>query len=179
MSQNENDLMQRVNNAVDNDRGWYENWRSKVHSWIAARGPGEIADAVLLLPDLMALAIGLLKDPRTPLPFKSQLLVVAAYVLLPVDLIPEAVLGAMGLADDTIILSTVMLSVLDGATKIPADVVRQHWHGSGDVTQALQEIVKNKGELVNTKVWKKVRGLFGDTSPEPAVVEGRTRRKAS
>jgi uncharacterized membrane protein YkvA (DUF1232 family) len=155
--------------------GFYQRWRERVYQWIRARGPAALADAILLLPDLVALTLRLIRDPRTPLPFKAQLLAVSIYALSPIDIIPEAAFGAMGLADDVLLLSLMLLRLLESASQIDPDLIREHWAGKGDVVETLQEVVQNKGELVNTKLWNSLRRLFGDTPPDPAVVQGQAR----
>ena len=159
--------------------GFYEGWRRRVHGWVSRRAPGELADAILLAPDLLALVIRLLRDKRTPLPLKSQLLVVMIYVLSPVDILPEAVLGAMGLADDVVIMAGVLLGLMESASALDPAVLREHWSGQGDIAETIQEVVDNKGELVNTKVWKRIRGLFGQPQPDPVVVEGQSYSSSS
>jgi uncharacterized membrane protein YkvA (DUF1232 family) len=153
--------------------GFYQTWRERVHGWIEARSNGEVADAILLLPDLLALVIRVLGDPRTPLFFKSQLLIVAMYVLIPVDFVPEAVIGAAGLADDAVIVSVMLLRLLQSASGIDPQVLRDHWSGQGDIVATLQEIVANDGEIVNSNIWRRIRGLVGrNGTPDPVVVKG-------
>jgi uncharacterized membrane protein YkvA (DUF1232 family) len=119
------------------------------------------------------LVIRLLGDPRTPLFFKSQLLIVAMYVLIPVDFVPEAVIGAAGLADDAVIVSVMLLRLLQGATSVDPQVLRDNWSGQGDIVATLQEIVANDGEIVNSNIWRRIRGLVGrDGTPDPAIVKG-------
>lgn len=149
----------------------YDRWRTKFHKWIAQRSRGDVADAILLLPDLLALVVRLIRDPNTPLFFKSQLLLVAGYILLPIDIIPEAVLGAAGLADDVVVVSLMLMRILQSANDLPKELIQKHWAGKGNITDTLQDVVENQGELINTKVWKAIRSLFGDPSPEPAMVD--------
>ncbi|NJL94939.1 MAG: hypothetical protein HC915_15075, partial [Anaerolineae bacterium] len=68
----------------------YEKWRTKLESWLEARGAGAISDVVLLLPDMLALALRLVGDPRTPVVVRLQLVAIAIYVVLPFDILPEA-----------------------------------------------------------------------------------------
>jgi uncharacterized membrane protein YkvA (DUF1232 family) len=67
-----------------------------------------LARLVLKLPTYARLVWGLLRDPRTPLPLKALLAAGLAYVVVPIDLIPDAV-PIIGQADDL----TVLLLVLD------------------------------------------------------------------
>jgi len=151
--------------------GRYERWRTKTHQWIAQRSREDVADGILLLPDLAALAMRLVQDARTPLFFKGQLVLVLTYVFLPIDFIPEAVLGAAGLADDVVIISVMLMRILQSANELPKELIQEHWSGRGDLTETLTDILDNEDGLINTKVWNAVRRLFGDTPPEPAMVD--------
>jgi uncharacterized membrane protein YkvA (DUF1232 family) len=118
--------------------------------------------------------IRLIQDGRTPMRFKSQLVMVAAYVVLPVDLIPEAVFGAAGLADDALVISVMLMRLLGNSKELDQQMLRELWSGKGDIVDVINEVVDSGGEIVNTRVWRRVRSLFGNSGPEPAVVDGRT-----
>jgi uncharacterized membrane protein YkvA (DUF1232 family) len=66
------------------------------------------AKVLLRLPTYARLVWGLARDPRTPLGLKALLIAALAYVVLPIDLIPDVV-PILGAADDL----TVLLLVLD------------------------------------------------------------------
>jgi uncharacterized membrane protein YkvA (DUF1232 family) len=67
-----------------------------------------LARLVWKLPTYARIVWGLLRDPRTPLPLKALLGAGLAYVVVPIDLIPDAI-PILGQADDL----TVLLLVLD------------------------------------------------------------------
>lgn len=67
-----------------------------------------LARLIWKLPTYARVVWGLVRDPRTPLPLKALLVAGLAYVIVPLDLIPDAV-PILGQADDL----TVLLLVLD------------------------------------------------------------------
>jgi uncharacterized membrane protein YkvA (DUF1232 family) len=77
------------------------------------------------IPDLVALCRGLMGDPRVP--FGSKVLVGAAlaWVLSPIDLVPEFV-PVLGPLDDVIVVGLVLRHLVKRAGP---DVVQAHWHG--------------------------------------------------
>jgi uncharacterized membrane protein YkvA (DUF1232 family) len=78
-----------------------------------------------LLPNLVMLFRGLLRDPRVPRASKALLWFAIAWVVSPNDLIPEFIPIA-GPLDDAIVAALVLRHVL--RTSGP-DVVRDHWRG--------------------------------------------------
>jgi len=76
---------------------------------------------------------GLLRDPRTPLPLKALLAAGLAYLVMPLDLIPD-VIPILGQADDL----TVLMLVLDlFIANSPAEVRREHLARAHDGTADL------------------------------------------
>ncbi len=81
-----------------------------------------MARMVVKLPTYARMVWGLVRDPRTPIGLKGMLLAALAYVVMPVDLIPD-VIPILGQADDL----TVLLLVLDlFIQNAPADVRAEH-----------------------------------------------------
>jgi uncharacterized membrane protein YkvA (DUF1232 family) len=110
----------------------------RVRAALVAPHPGErsgLRDVVLLLPDLAVLLVRLLRDPRVPAGGKAIALLGVGYVLSPVDLVPEALFGPIGLVDDLLIVAATLSRVLN---YVHPDVVRSHWSGQGDALDAIQ-----------------------------------------
>lgn len=156
--------------------GLYGRWRQRVHDSIRRYGPEKLADGILLVPDLLALVIRLMTDSRVPLLYRAQLLLASVYVLSPVDIVPEVFLGAVGLADDAVVMSIVIMRLLQGAKDINASVLRELWPGHTDIVKAIHDIVDNSDDLINSKLWKIVGDFFGTPTPDPAVVERKESR---
>ncbi len=103
---------------------WYATWRERIRQWIADHAADDLAEIVLLVPDLLVLLLRLARDPRVPWTLKGQLLLAAAYVISPVDLMPEALLGVIGLTDDAGVLALVLMW-LKGVTSVDQQVLRE------------------------------------------------------
>ena len=101
---------------------------------------------VVKLPTYARMVWGILRDPRTPIGLKGMLAAALAYVVMPVDLIPDMI-PILGQADDL----TVLLLVLDlFIQNAPADVRAEHMararNGTADLDRDLA----------------KLRGVMGD-----------------
>jgi uncharacterized membrane protein YkvA (DUF1232 family) len=110
----------------------------RVREALVAPHPGErsgMRDVLLLLPDLTVLLFRLLRDARVPVGAKAIALFGVGYVLSPVDLVPEALFGPIGLMDDLLIVAATLSRVLN---YVHPDVVRSHWSGQGDALDAIQ-----------------------------------------
>lgn len=102
------------------------------------------AKLMLRLPTYARLVWGVARDPRTPLSLKALLLAALAYVVAPIDLIPDVV-PIIGAADDL----TVLLLVLDlFITNAPPDVRREHMARAEGGTAVLdQDLARLRARL--------------------------------
>ena len=118
------------------ERRLYDRLRSRLAASPSGPGAGSgVRDFALLLPDLTVLLTRLLRDPRVPRGPKLVALLGLGYVLSPIDLLPEIVLGPIGLIDDILVVSAALSLLLND---VHPDVVRAHWSGRGDALDAIQ-----------------------------------------
>jgi uncharacterized membrane protein YkvA (DUF1232 family) len=99
-----------------------------------------MARLVIKLPTYARVVWGIMRDPRTPIGLKGMLAAALAYVVLPVDLIPD-VIPILGQADDL----TVLLLVLDlFIQNAPAEVRAEHTarakNGTSDLDRDLERL---------------------------------------
>lgn len=97
--------------------------------WIyARRHPETVAmkDALRLLPDLLRLVRRLAADRTLAAGVRVRLVLLLAYLLLPIDLVPDFV-PVIGYADDAVIVALVLRSVLKRAGP---GALERHWPGS-------------------------------------------------
>ncbi|MFE5839860.1 DUF1232 domain-containing protein [Arthrobacter sp. NPDC056493] len=97
--------------------------------WVYARRNPEtvgMKDALRLLPDLLRVIRRLTADKTVSLGVRVKLILLLAYLLLPLDLVPDF-LPVIGCADDVIIVALVLRSVIRSAGPEP---LRRHWPGS-------------------------------------------------
>jgi uncharacterized membrane protein YkvA (DUF1232 family) len=90
-------------------------------------------ELVTLVPNLVVLFRGLLRDPRVPRSSKLWLWFAVAWLISPIDLIPEFV-PVVGPLDDAIVASLVLRHVL---RRTDRDVLSEHWRGDPATLDAI------------------------------------------
>jgi uncharacterized membrane protein YkvA (DUF1232 family) len=115
--------------------------------------PSGVRDLLLLLPDLTVLLLRLLRDDRVPLGSKCIALLGVGYILSPIDLLPEALLGPIGLVDDLLIVGAALSRLLND---VHPDVVRSHWSGQGDALESVTRVTA----WTERQVTQRIRGIF-------------------
>jgi uncharacterized membrane protein YkvA (DUF1232 family) len=101
-------------------------WSLAVVVLIALGRRTQARELATLIPNLLLLFRGLLRDPRVPRVAKLWLAVAVVWIASPIDLIPEFVPVA-GPLDDAIVAALVLRHLLK---RTPPSVVSEHWRGS-------------------------------------------------
>ena len=115
-----------------------------------------IADAALMIPNLVKLVGRLLLDPRVPRRAKITLGLAAAYVVSPLDLIPD-MLPVVGWADEVILIMFAVDSLIERAGP---EVVEEHWDGPGDLLEMVREVVGLSRQILPKKFGSAVDRLY-------------------
>lgn len=95
---------------------------------------------VLKLPTYARMVWGIMRDPRTPIGLKAMLAAALAYVLMPVDLIPD-VIPILGQADDlTVLLLVLDLFIQNAPPEVRAEHSARARNGTADLDQDLARL---------------------------------------
>jgi uncharacterized membrane protein YkvA (DUF1232 family) len=97
--------------------------------WAYARRHPEtvgMKEALRLLPDLLRLLRRLLSDRELAVGLRIRLALLLAYLLSPIDLVPDFV-PVIGYADDVVIVALVLRSVI---ARAGTEALRKHWPGT-------------------------------------------------
>jgi uncharacterized membrane protein YkvA (DUF1232 family) len=87
---------------------------------------GRVRELARVVPELGTLFLRLGRDRRVPVLRRLQLIVLGAYLVSPIDLIPDFIPG-VGQLDDAAIAAVVLRGVVRSAGP---DVVAEQWPGS-------------------------------------------------
>jgi uncharacterized membrane protein YkvA (DUF1232 family) len=100
---------------------------------------GTLRGGVRLLPDLLRLLKRLAADSRLPRGVRVRLWALLAYLIIPIDLVPDFI-PVIGYADDAIIVAIALRSVI---RRSGPEAIRRHWPGTAD---GLAAILRLAGE---------------------------------
>ncbi len=146
-------------------------FRERLLAWTEKHG-GEllkdVVDYILTIPDFVVLCANLIRDSRIPTVLKLKIALCIAYLVSPVDLLPEFLAGPLGFVDDAVAMGLMMSSLI---SEIPAEVIRENWRGRPDVLEfiiqghVLMGLIKKLPE----GVLQQLVSLFGKRTDEAAA----------
>ena len=141
--------------------GFYDRLREKVLHAVEEKGGrySEIAvEALILVPDVFILLVRLALDPEVPKQARALIAGALAYFVLPVDLLPEAFLGAGGFLEDLVLASSVLSHAYGGELEPYA---KKYWSGSHELRHTLHRITGGAHQFLETKVLDRLGKLMG------------------
>lgn len=127
---------------------------------LSARNPKEAWELVRKLPTYARLVWGLLRDPRVPLPLKGLLVLLAGYLVTPIDVIPDFI-PILGQLDDVAVALIILDRFIQSA---PREVVDEHLariaRGEDDLRADLRAAEKLLGERFE-RLRDNLQGVLG------------------
>lgn len=99
---------------------------------------GRLRSFLMFLPNMVMLLGRLLKDARVPTAEKALFVAAIAYVISPLDFIPD-IFPFIGQVDDLYVVALVLLRLINRSDET---VVREHWSGGGDIVSLADSIAK-------------------------------------
>lgn len=136
---------------LDSDRllVFYDRLRDRMGASLSRRVGDRASEALLAAPDLFILLVRMFFDRQVPQPTRALIGGALAYFVLPVDLLPEALLGFGGFLDDVVIAATVVSHIL---TEDMEEVVARHWSGSRRFQEVLADAARAADSLLSSRL---------------------------
>lgn len=106
-------------------------WAAVVLVLVLTERRAQARELAALVPNLLLLFRGLLRDTRVPRGAKLWLVVAVLWIASPVDLVPEFIPVA-GPLDDAIVAALVLRHLL---LRTPREVLLEHWRGDPAVLE--------------------------------------------
>lgn len=101
-------------------------------------------EIALSIPNLAKLLMRLATDPRVPARSKTFAGFMAAYLISPIDVVPDFI-PVIGKTDDIVLVAFAVNHMIQTAG---FDVVREHWDGEDDVLDVVVDVVDFVAGLV-------------------------------
>lgn len=139
---------------------FYDRLREKITRAVERRsgklGKGTVR-VLLVVPDIFILMVRMVLDKEIPNHTRALIGGALAYFVLPIDFLPEALLGVGGYVDDAVLASLVLSQVL-GTELEP--YARKHWSGSEDIRVVLRDIASAGRSLLGESVFERLKRLL-------------------
>jgi uncharacterized membrane protein YkvA (DUF1232 family) len=113
-----------------------------------------VIEALLLVPDVFILMVRLVLDPAVPGEARALIGGALAYFLLPLDLFPEALVGAAGFLDDLVLGAAVLSQALGGELEPYAN---KYWNGDRELRQTLRDITQSAQALLGRDLDRRLK----------------------
>jgi uncharacterized membrane protein YkvA (DUF1232 family) len=142
---------------------FYDRVRDKILKAVEGKGGrgGKVGEgalkALLLVPDVFILLTRLTLDKDVPASTRAMIGGALAYFVLPVDLLPEAILAGAGFMDDLVLAAAVLSQAFGGDLEPYA---RKHWSGPEDIRVVLKDITESAQALLGQNLYGRLRGLL-------------------
>jgi len=139
---------------------FYDRLRQRILVAVERRG-GKLSTtavkALLLVPDIFILLVRIVMDPEVPGSARALVGGALAYFILPIDLMPEALIGAPGYLDDLVLATAVLAHTFSGELEPYA---RKHWSGPQDIRVVIADITGAAENLLGANLYERLRKVL-------------------
>ncbi len=142
-------MRSRIGRIVEVDGGWIIALVASLAAvwvlfivvlWIFRPRNARLSDAIRLVPDLLRMIRGLIADGGVPFGVRAALVALLAWLLNPIDLIPEFI-PVLGPLDDVVVAVLVLRYV---RRRLGDDELRRRWPGSPEGFELLSGIIGSR-----------------------------------
>jgi len=122
-----------------------------------SRGTGQQAEkvlqeALLLIPNFLKLLYRLLQDEAISTADKALLAATVAYVLSPLDFLPD-MLPFLGQVDDVLLVALVLKRLMDSVSH---DVLEEYWDGDERLLVWIEKVISLSRYVVPPKIYNRL-----------------------
>ena len=135
---------------------FYDRIRRKISEYVEKKGHalGKTAEYLLLAPDVFMLLLRLSLDDRVSARNKVLLGTGLAYFILPIDIMPEAIIGPIGFLDDLVLAVYILETMLVDTDEA---ILREHWSGGDDLLHTIRSVLQAAETLVSKDFVERVK----------------------
>ena len=140
----------------DKKMKFYEELRAKVRKFSTDKTGqvgGKLTEYILLLPDLFILVCRLAMDDRVPKKKKVFVGAIIAYMIMPIDIIPDFI-PVIGHLDDLVLVVFGLNMILNDLDK---QILLDNWSGQGDILELLQVVTAQAESFLDKNILQKIK----------------------
>lgn len=142
---------------VDEDKlKFYEDLRRKAKGWTQNKGGklgGKLGEYLFMLPDFFILVCRLAVDKRVPTKQKLMAGGIVAYVIMPLDIIPDFI-PVIGHVDDLVLVVMGLNMVLN---EIDPKILADNWSGEGDVLEQMKKVTATAEAFLDKNILQRIK----------------------
>ncbi|MGE5236322.1 MAG: YkvA family protein [Acidobacteriota bacterium] len=129
----------------------------RVERWLASEEARRTPGAPLYrhLPDLFCFLARLALDERVPERDRAAVRSAVKYVVAPLDLIPEGIVGTVGFRDDLVLASFVVERMVG---HLDPRLVEENWQCPGHPAHVARAVLDAAPLMVEAETWERLRG---------------------
>lgn len=113
----------------------------------------KISNYLFLLPDFFMLLIRLSFDKRVSIPTKGYIVAAIAYVMLPIDFIPDFI-PVIGYVDDLVLVVYALNHILNN---VDPEILIENWSGTEDLLDLLKNITAMSEKFLDKNILSKIK----------------------
>ncbi|EFI67936.1 hypothetical protein BFZC1_13933 [Lysinibacillus fusiformis ZC1] len=127
---------------------FYQKLRTKLVAFLGSKKgkSNKFTPYLMFVPDLFHLLIKTVTDAGVDKKSRALIGASIAYFVLPMDLMPEGLLGFGGYLDDVVLATFVVNTIIN---KLGPHVVEKHWTGDDKLLHVLQKVAEVSDEVVS------------------------------
>jgi uncharacterized membrane protein YkvA (DUF1232 family) len=103
---------------------------------------------LMFLPNMVVLCARLMVDSRVPRTERALFAAALIYAIIPFDFIPDMI-PFVGQIDDAFLIAMTLLRLID---RTDDRIVREHWHGGGDIVQLAESVATIAPMLIPRRI---------------------------
>lgn len=134
--------------VLKNPDAYYLRLRGELHEFQRNHPNSRWVEYLLLIPDIFRLFVRLLLETRVSIDSKLILAGALAYLISPIDFIPEGIVGPIGYIDDALVLCLTLADTLQ-ENRIGKGLLMEHWAGTEEILDNIIHVSKEFSENID------------------------------
>lgn len=149
-------IKEKIVDLDDAKLKFYEDLRRKAKGWTQQKGGsigGKLGEYLFMLPDFFILVCRLAVDKRVTAKQKMVVGGIIAYVIMPLDIIPDFI-PILGSVDDLVLVVMGLNMILN---EIDHKILSDNWSGEGDVLEQMKKITATAEQFLDKNILQRIK----------------------